>query len=287
MQPVSMGPQEQELATARLPIVPPATGPLPAVVPGQFASTNLTRVLGATLPRNGDLTTSQRIPVVIKGTMKKPARSPLSPVAHRRRRLVVSLLGVLMLVLVTGLTLYTVTPLGHDQRLSWNPLASLPGSSLITGQNSGTNKIIAQATATAIYHQSTDGYSGGAAHLMSDGTGSLAWPVGQCTYWANYRYHALTGHWIPWSGNANQWVAGAEAAGWRVSTSPHAPSVIVLMGVQGANTYYGHVAVVESIVSSTMVHTSSMNWYAAGGGWDRESFWNFNTGSGVYFVWHP
>src|SRR6266851_6600811 len=78
-QPVSMEPQEQELATARLPIVPPATGPVPAFVPGQLASTNLTRVLSATLPRNGDLTTSQRIPVVIKGTMKKPTRGPLSP----------------------------------------------------------------------------------------------------------------------------------------------------------------------------------------------------------------
>ncbi len=41
MQPVSMEPQEQELATARLPIVPPATGPVPAFVPGQLASTNL------------------------------------------------------------------------------------------------------------------------------------------------------------------------------------------------------------------------------------------------------
>jgi surface antigen len=54
--------------------------------------------------------------------------------------------------------------------------------------------------------------------------------------------------------------------------------------VQGASAY-GHVAVVESLVNSTTVHTSNMNWYANGGGWDRVSYYDFTTGSGVYFIW--
>jgi surface antigen len=109
---------------------------------------------------------------------------------------------------------------------------------------------------------------------------------GQCTYWANLRYHAVTGYWVAWNGNADEWVAGAESAGWHVSTSPHRHAILVLMDdVEGASSY-GHVAFVEKVISSTEVKTSNMNWYADGGGFDTESTFNFTTGSGVYFVWH-
>ena len=80
-------------------------------------------------------------------------------------------------------------------------------------------------------------------------------------------------------------MAGARAAGWNVSQSPHVPSIIVLMPyVQGAYGY-GHVAVVESASGNT-VHTSNMNWWNGGGGWDRISNADFTVGSGVYFIWH-
>ncbi|HEX7734903.1 MAG TPA: CHAP domain-containing protein [Ktedonobacteraceae bacterium] len=270
----------QGLSTGQFSSFPPITGQLP--------STNLTRVLTTTLPRISENTTSQRIPVVIKGSMKKRKTEKLAPAAHTKRRMVVTLLGMLVLLLVTGLTLYAVAPLGHESGIGWNPLAQGQQPNILANQNSGQLQLKVQATATAVYHKNTDGYSGGGAKIVGNGTGSLSWPVGQCTYWANYRYHQLTGIWVSWSGNANQWVTGARAAGWNVSTSPHVPSIIVLMGVQGANSYYGHVAVVESIVagaSPVTVHTSNMNWYADGGGFDIESYWNFTVGSGVYFVW--
>ena len=77
-------------------------------------------------------------------------------------------------------------------------------------------------------------------------------------------------------------------AHWNVSTSPHIPSVIVLMpGVEGASSAYGHVAVAEKRLNSTTVESTTMNWYANGGGFNIESTWNFTTASGVYFVWHP
>jgi surface antigen len=275
-------------ATVQQPLQPPATDQLPAFSPqaGQFTNTNLTRVLTTTLPRVGGTTTSQRIPVVIQGARKKRQVEKDKP--HRWRRLVVTLVGVLLVVLITSLTMYTVTPLGHDQGLNWNPFKQ-PANGLITNQNTGLSKLVAQATATAVYHKQTDGLSGGAAQIVGNGAGSLNWPVGQCTYWANSRYHALTGYWVSWSGNADQWVAGARAAGWNVSTSPHVPSIIVLMaGVQLASSY-GHVAVVESIVagaSPVTVHTSNMNWYNNGGGWDKVSYEDFTVGSGVYFIWH-
>jgi surface antigen len=145
--------------------------------------------------------------------------------------------------------------------------------------------LVAQATATAVVHQQNDGYvgsyGGGAVVTGSPET----WPYGVCTYWANYRYHQLTGVWVTWLGNAYQWADGAKEAGWNVSTSPHVPSIIVLEpGVQGASGY-GHVAVVEKLVNSTTVYTSNMNWYTNGGGYGIVSYTDFTTGSGVYFIW--
>lgn len=275
-------PAQRNLApsTDQIPVLPPQTG--------QLTTMNLTHVLTTTLPRVSENSTSQRIPVVIKGSMKRPAAEKTKPGAQKWRRLLVTLVGVLLVVLITGLTLYSVTPLGHDQGLGWNPFG-VPGNSLVTNRSSNAPKLIAQATATAVYHQQTDGFSGGGAQLIGNGAGSLNWPLGQCTYWANARYHQLTGHWVPWSGNADQWVAGARAAGWNVSQTPHVPSIIVLMAYVQLASGYGHVAVVESVndeVTPEKVHTSNMNWYNNGGGWDKESFEDFTVGSGVYFVWH-
>jgi surface antigen len=262
---------------------------LPAVTRSLEAQTASRRAVAAP---GVSLHTSQRLPVVIKSDLKRrPA--PAAPLPRRRRtlrRLLTHVIGVVLLLLVTALTLLSVTPLGHDIGVTFNPLQS--GSNLLTqSQNPSLNSLVAQATATAVYHRQTDGFDPNATsgQTVGNGLGSLNWPIGQCTYWANSRYHALTGHWVPWNGNADQWVAGARSAGWSVSQIPHVPSIIVLMpGVQGASSY-GHVAVVEHLVTGatpTTVYTSNMNWYANGGGWDKISYVNFTVGSGVYFVWH-
>lgn len=231
-----------------------------------------------------------REPVVIKGSMKKGERVQLTPRAHRKRRLLVTASGLAMLMLITAFALLAATPLGHDVGLNFiNPQAGNNGQ--VTNSNSGGLSLKVQATATAVSQQHSDGYdpfSNGNV-TISDGSGSLNWPVGQCTFWANYRYHALTGYWVSWTGNAAQWVAGARAAGWNVSQAPHVPSILVLMPYTQGAWGYGHVAVVESIndtVSPTVVHTSNMNWWVNGGGWDKESTADFTVGAGVYFVWH-
>jgi surface antigen len=225
--------------------------------------------------------------VVIKGGMKRSVTPPPPPhEVHKKRRLYVSLAGSGILFVIICLALIIATPMGHDVGFNFNPLQST--NSLVNNtSHSGSVALVSQATATAVFNQQNDGYGGGS--LVTNGDGSLEWPLGQCTYWANYRYHNLTGFWVTWSGNADQWVAGARAAGWTVSTSPHIPSILVMMpGVQGAS-YYGHVAVVESIVANSSpvtVNTSNMNWFANGGGWDLESTEYFTVGSGIYFIWH-
>lgn len=249
--------------------------------------TNMTRVLTAALPRVSD-STSQRMPVVIKSDLKKrSAPAPLPPRKHRvKRRIVINIVGVLLLTLVTGLTLLSVTPLGHEMGFNFN--LTQPGSSMANSQKLIPNGLVAQATATAVYHKTTDGYDPNASsgQTVGNGAGSLNWPVGQCTYWANSRYHTLTNFWVSWNGNADQWLAGAQKAGWHYSQTPHVPSIIVLMpGAQGASSY-GHVAVVEKMINSTTVYTSNMNWYSNGGGFDIVSYVDFTVGSGVWFIWH-
>lgn len=249
--------------------MPPTTGLL---------SGPLDQKTGAVQPRS---------PMVIKGGMKKLAPVPPPRAPHKKHRLLVSLLGVSMLLIIICLTFFSASPLGQELGFGFNPLQV--GSNLIRNANDGSS-LIAQATATAIYYRHNDGYdpSSHNGQYVTNGAGSLNWPLGQCTYWANYEYHLMTGYWVSWTGNANQWVAGAQTAGWQVSTTPRVPSIIVLMPyVQGAGGY-GHVAVVVSIIANSnpvTVLTSNMNWYAGGGGWNKVSYANFTVGPGVYFVW--
>jgi len=230
--------------------------------------------------------TAARQPLVIVGEMKKStASAPLPYKVHKKRRLVVTLVGMILLLAITSGTLFAASPMGRELELNFNP--RLFSSNLVANQNPNVNSLVAQATAT--YYKNTDGYDPNAigGQTVGNGAGSLNWSPGQCTWWANYRYHQLKNYWVPWSGDADQWVAGAQKAGWDVSqTVIHVPSIIVLMpGTQDANKLYGHVAVVES-ASGNSAYTSNMNWYANGGGLGIVSYFTFTTGPGVYFIWH-
>jgi surface antigen len=222
-----------------------------------------------------------RPPVVIRGDYRQKPRSSLRP--PQGRRSVIGIAALVLLLVITGGTLFAASPLGRDINIGFNSFAS--GGTLVKSDSSNNLDLVQQATATAVVHQHNDGYdpnAGGGGPVV---TGSPEnWPLGVCTYWANYRYHELTGYWVTWLGNAYQWAEGARLAGWHVSSQPHVPSIIVLQpGVQGASSY-GHVAVVESASGDT-VHTSNMNWYANGGGWDIVSYYDFTVGPGVSFIW--
>lgn len=227
-------------------------------------------------------TGSPRQALVIRGDSQKNkvlARPP------QGRRHVIGIAAMLVLLFIVGGSMLAVSPLDHDRGFNFNPLTW--GSNLFNNPNNTSYNLQVQATATAVYHQRVDGFDPG----TSQGSGPVVtgsphpWPVGVCTYWANARYHTLTGNWVTWTGNAYQWAQGARLAGWNVSSQPHVPSIIVLQaGVQGASGF-GHVAVVESINADGSAHTSNMNFYANGGGFDRVSYYDFRPGSGVSFIW--
>ena len=272
---------------------------------GPDTSPRVTRSLSLAEPQTGALpslrstTTSLRQPVVIRGTGKKSSGT-MRPPKGRRWVIQLSVTGVLILMAIG--TLVAVSPAGTNAETGFNPFR--PIMNWVVGSNSNPNLLAEQAaTVTAV---TQDGYQPSSNQpqtykglptpppgmptpppgMPTPGTGGYdGFTYGQCTYWADLRYHQLTGFWVPWGGNAWEWAAGASASGWNVSSSPHVPSIIVLQpGVQGAGSF-GHVAVVERINSDGTVYTSNWNWYGNGGGWATWSSWDFTPGPGVSFVW--
>jgi LysM repeat protein len=114
---------------------------------------------------------------------------------------------------------------------------------------------------------------------VATGSGN-AYPYGQCTWWADQRFHKLKGAYVPWSGDAWQWTARARAYHWRVSSRPSVGAIVNLQPyVQGAYGL-GHVAVVEKILKNGHVIASNMNW----GGSSRVVNVEFAPGAGVTFI---
>ncbi len=292
-----------------------ATRVLPEVT---RALPEVTRVLPelqtGTLPTLRSNTTSLRKPVVIRSTGKK-STGTMRPPQLQGRRMMVHLAVMGLLAFTVLVTLLAVAPTGGESR-SLNPFA--PVVKYFTSKSDNTALLVQQAaTATAV---TTDGFDAGPGKTFagvptappnysagnstisrnitptptastsgggsgaSDGDGNHFF-YGQCTWWAAYRYHQLTGHYPPWLGNAGAWAYGASAYGWVVSGTPRVPSIIVLApGVQGAGDY-GHVAVVESINADGSVNTSNFNWGA--GHFGVETMVTFFPGPGVSFVWYP
>ncbi len=227
-------------------------------------------------------TTALRQPIVIRGTLKKKHHVIHPP---KGRKWVISIAAIVLLLFISLGTALAASPLNGESGHLPNPIQFV--ASLVHNSNNSPSLIAQQATASANLQQSTYNQGTGTGVGTIAGGGSLnRFAFGECTYWANMRYHALTGYWVPWLGNADQWAYGASSSGWIVSSTPRVPSIIVLQPyVEGAS-YLGHVAVVEKINADGSVYTSNYNWYA-NGGYDILSYWTFTPGPGVTFVWHP
>ena len=243
------------------------------------------------------ITQSLRTPVLIPGTGKQSSRTMRAP---QGRRAVVNIGMAVVLVSVILGVLIAVLPTGNGEASGLAKIFN-PSLSMVTSKQNSTALIAAQAaTATAVTQDGFDAgnqtYAGVTTSNITTTTPSTISPsdagslsrffYGQCTYWANMRYHQLTGHWVPWLGNAGDWAYQASAYGWVTSAvpNPNGPSIVVLApGVQGAGSY-GHVAVVETGVTNYAngVLTSNWNW---NGLWGQESWVTFYPGSGVTFVW--
>ena len=262
----------------------------PTTPPG--AMRNGTEVQTGALTIAKPNTTVLRQPVLIRGSGKKSSGMMRPP---KGKRMVVHIAATALLAIIVLITLIAVLPLGGEAngRGGFNLFKPIMDIVNTKGNNIGGGVIAAQAaTATAV---TQDGYDPGTGQVFAglptpppafggDVGGLNRFFYGQCTYWANMRYHQLTGLWIPWLGNANQWYYGAQSTGWVVSATPKLHSIIVLQaGVQGAGGY-GHVAIVEQINPDGSVLTSDYNW---DGHWAQETSVPFSSGPGVSFVSAP
>jgi N-acetylmuramoyl-L-alanine amidase len=110
------------------------------------------------------------------------------------------------------------------------------------------------------------------------------YPYGQCTWWADQRFHELTGLYVPWlhePSDAWEWSARAREFGWHVSHKPSRGAIVNLQAwVQGAYGL-GHVAIVEKVLRNGNVIASNMNWGSNPG---QIKDVEFSPGSGVTFI---
>jgi surface antigen len=248
----------------------------------------------STLPDGATPLTTGRMPVVIHGAGRRRSAPVNTRPLKTKHRVILHASIVCIVVLFVLTTLVTFLPIGENgQALGVGGLLQKMGVMHMTSSDTQNSALVGAqaATATAIMQQ--DGFDPGAAvsAQYNASLGGVAatgdnFPYGQCTYWADYRYHELTGYWVAWGGNAYQWAAGAAATpGWIVSSTPHVPSIIVFApGVQYASYVYGHVAVVEGINANGSIHTSNMNVYGYPYA-TRVDLTNY-VGAGVQFVYH-
>ena len=165
--------------------------------------------------------------------------------------------------------------LGNPNLIFLNQNICIPGSGVGTRYAAQT---VTLATAPMSVHVSVP------VHVSAAVVGfANIFAYGQCTWWANQRYHQLHGVYVPWTSNADagQWVARATQFHWHISSHPTAGAIVVLApDVQGAS-WVGHVAVVEHILRNGHVVASNMNWGPAPGAVTNVEF---TPGRGVFFV---
>lgn len=243
---------------------------LPAVVSGQLADVTLspvaTRQLEELQPNVARTKTGAlRDPMVIRGDMQRTT-DPLPPTPQHKRRLLIHLVIAGFLIFSLIIALVAFSPVGHSDSTS----QVFSSSSSSHQVKNGNSSLLYQqrAAATALM---ADGYDAGSNNGLNPyAPVPPAWAqadphlsrfyYGQCTFWANYRYHLLTGRWVPWLGNAWEWKQQAINYGWNVSQYPHVPSIIVLQPYDQLAGGYGHVAVVEAINGDGTVTTTNWNW---------------------------
>jgi len=109
-------------------------------------------------------------------------------------------------------------------------------------------------------------------------------PYGQCTWWADQRYHDLNGYYVPWTtdSNADEWTARATDFNWHVSSQPTVGAIMDFQdGVQLASSV-GHVSIVEQIMSNGDIITSNMN--ITGHPFGTVVYLTAHAGPGVTFI---
>lgn len=119
--------------------------------------------------------------------------------------------------------------------------------------------------------------------LYSPWTDNGGYGCSQCVSYAAWKMGQVTGMYPVGWGNADNFPGNAAAAGFNVSYSPHANSIVYFPpGVYGAGEV-GHVAWVEGVSGDTI--TVSQYNYNTGSGWGQYSMMSFQDVSGMQYIY--
>ncbi|MDG4521467.1 peptidoglycan hydrolase PcsB [Streptococcus suis] len=145
--------------------------------------------------------------------------------------------------------------------------------------NSAVVQQVAQTTVTESVPVSTASSSSSSASSNAQYNAS-SYPVGECTWGVKSQVSWVGPYW----GNANQWVASARAEGFSTGSTPQVGAIAVWTGG-----YYGHVAVVTAVQSSTSIQVVESNYMGRRYIGNHRGWFNPTTTSegAVYYIYPP
>lgn len=145
------------------------------------------------------------------------------------------------LTLSSGLQTQTVWWYPYNGSLLRQPLTSpLPNNSTVTvtlrdGLTTSTR------TYTTAFPWTIPASIGAAAASQQ----FASFPAGYCTNFASRAFHAnLNASYLPWKGDAKNWITNARAAGWKTTTGLNTTSGMIGAVMVWSSSSFGHVAVV-------------------------------------------
>ncbi|NQN50476.1 CHAP domain-containing protein [Streptococcus suis] len=149
----------------------------------------------------------------------------------------------------------------------------------VTQTVAASEPVVTQTVSTPASSSSSGSGSSAAARNASFDASS--YPVGECTWGVKSQLSWVGPYW----GDAKHWLASAAAEGFRTGSTPQVGAIAVWTGG-----YYGHVAVVTAVESSTSIQVVESNYMGRRYiGNHRGGYFNPTTTSegAVYYIYPP
>ena len=107
-----------------------------------------------------------------------------------------------------------------------------------------------------IEHSTVRALSGRPISPVGLGSAGNLYPANQCTWWAKEKRPDVGNDW----GNAGDWLASAQAAGFPTGTTAVKGALVVFAPYQAGAGSVGHVAYVEDVLADGSIRISEYNW---------------------------
>lgn len=157
------------------------------------------------------------------------------------------------------------------------PVVSTPVETIVTE----TVATVSQSTPTvSTPTTSISSGSGSSAAANNARYDASSYPIGECTWGVKSQLSWVGPYW----GDAKQWLASARAEGFSTGSTPQVGAIAVWTGG-----YYGHVAVVTAVQSSTSIQVVESNYMGRRYIGNHRGWFNPTTTSegAVYYIYPP